>query len=210
MAKVGDILLQPETGWKRYDDTDKNIKYIGTWSNATSAPDRYYNKTTIATSIIGDKCRFRFYGTKLRIIGLAEPNLSDSVNISIDGTTYNFSTGFPSVLTAQCILFEKTGLALASHEVIITNNKAKAYSMDAIDIDSTGILMDKMYVLKKVSDSVTFYSSINSTGELYHHTDLSNIISNCGAFADNVNALYTKILSSADVQPPYKIMKIDF
>ncbi|WP_407929231.1 hypothetical protein [Clostridium hydrogenum] len=32
-AKVGNHLYSPEKGWKRYDDTNSLIKYVGNWEN---------------------------------------------------------------------------------------------------------------------------------------------------------------------------------
>lgn len=71
-AKVGDILLQPEDGWKRFDDSDSLIKYSGPWNVSTSV-DGSYNGTlhwTDYTSAGIVSASFAFYGTSLRIIGL--------------------------------------------------------------------------------------------------------------------------------------------
>ena len=48
-------LLQPETGWKRIDDTDSNIIYNGTgWANRTASGFNIYNNTWHYTFNVGD------------------------------------------------------------------------------------------------------------------------------------------------------------
>ena len=63
MANIGDQLLQPESGMKRIDNTNLNIKYSGTW--ITSNSTLYYNGSNIGTNVVGNSMEFYFYGTKL-------------------------------------------------------------------------------------------------------------------------------------------------
>ncbi|MGS5013123.1 hypothetical protein [Bacillus cereus] len=133
-AKVGDILLEPEPGWKRIDDADTNIKYDGKW--ALYKGDEYYNSTlhykykTIGTDPAS--IRFNFYGTKLRIIGILAKDYDSNATITIDGKTetINFSATQPKI---QAIVYEKLNLPLGSHSVKLDGI---FMNLDAIDIDS--------------------------------------------------------------------------
>ncbi|MCH5475162.1 hypothetical protein L4A40_18515 [Bacillus cereus] len=133
-AKVGDILLEPEPGWKRIDDADTNIKYDGKWALYKS--DDYYNSTlhykykTIGTDPAS--IRFNFYGTKLRIIGILAKDYDSNATITIDGKTetINFSATQPK---NQAIVYEKLNLPLGNHSVKLDGI---FMNLDAIDIDS--------------------------------------------------------------------------
>ncbi|MDA1763503.1 hypothetical protein PDK32_25040 [Bacillus cereus] len=133
-AKVGDILLEPEPGWKRIDDADTNIKYDGKW--ALYKGDEYYNSTlhykykTIGTDPAS--IRFNFYGTKLRIIGILAKDYDSNATITIDGKTetINFSATQPKI---QAIVYEKLNLPLGNHSVKLDGI---FMNLDAIDIES--------------------------------------------------------------------------
>ncbi|PDY71454.1 hypothetical protein [Bacillus cereus] len=133
-AKVGDILLEPDPGWKRIDDADTNIKYDGKW--ALYKGDEYYNSTlhykykTIGTDPAS--IRFNFYGTKLRIIGILAKDYDSNATITIDGKieTINFSATQPK---NQAIVYEKLNLPLGDHSVKLDGI---FMNLDAIDIDS--------------------------------------------------------------------------
>ncbi|EPC8408909.1 hypothetical protein ACR3AM_003183 [Bacillus thuringiensis] len=133
-AKVGDILLEPEPGWKRIDDADTNIKYDGKWALYKS--DDYYNSTlhykykTIGTDPAS--IRFNFYGTKLRIIGILAKDYDSNATITIDGKTetINFFVTQPK---NQAIVYEKLNLPLGDHSVKLDGI---FMNLDAIDIDS--------------------------------------------------------------------------
>lgn len=138
--KVG---IVPESGWKRFDDRDSSLIYSGTWSKTTNSTS--FGGTLVETSTLDSSLRFKFKGTKLRIIGAVNnsgSNIgSDNIEISIDGNKELMSCSSPSILYAAW-LYEKTGLADGVHEVIITNKIAsKKIWFDAIDIDSNGLLV---------------------------------------------------------------------
>lgn len=149
MAIVGQQLTAPESGWRRYDNTDSRIKYTGTWSTTTSVPSRYFNSTIISTSLVNDYCEFKFYGAKFRLISWYDSNISTSVDVIIDDVTYNFSL-YNATTIGQILVFEKLNLTLGVHKVKIKNNTTKVMSIDAIDIDSTGYLAHP--ILNQISD----------------------------------------------------------
>ncbi|GEA16821.1 hypothetical protein E308F_30670 [Moorella sp. E308F] len=141
MAVVGQQLTAPESGWKRYDDKNPCFKYQGQWADYVYSS--HYQGSHKATSIQNDKVSFKFYGTKLRIIGYRSSEYSTSIEIKIDGIAYIYSQQGASQF--QTILFEATGLMLDQHLVEIKKLDASgtnAYiGLDAIDIDSTGRLL---------------------------------------------------------------------
>ncbi|PEB02154.1 hypothetical protein [Bacillus cereus] len=143
-VKVGDVLLQPEPGWKRFDDTDSNIRYIGSWSKSTSPA--WYNKTASQTyKKEGSYAEFKFKGSAFRIIATydtAQYNYND-VKISIDGTTETYTTVGPNYVQ-QTLVYEKLRLSQGEHVVRISPGSAadKILSIDAIDIKNPGDMLN--------------------------------------------------------------------
>lgn len=137
---VGQQLLAPESGWQRLDDTNTKIAYSGTW---TRYSDPHYNGSLNESNIYGDTIKFNFYGTMLRIIYAKASNRDSNIIITIDGIQYNYNP-YNSTLLYQIIVFEKIGLDLKVHNVVITKgtNSATYFGLDAIDIDSSGYLID--------------------------------------------------------------------
>ncbi|AKR12886.1 TPA: hypothetical protein ROY16_004176 [Bacillus thuringiensis] len=140
LAKVGDVLTQPELGWKRFDDTDSNIKYIGNWVAVQNIEDRFngtlhYKHSSHGTEPIA--IEFHFKGTKLRLITLVSKIYDKDLQITIDGVTETFSSSRDTV-AAQILTYEKLGLSNSIHTVRITGIYA---NLDAIDIDDTGELI---------------------------------------------------------------------
>ncbi|MFV8520916.1 hypothetical protein [Bacillus sp. SBS7] len=139
--KVGEVLKEPETGWKRFDDRDPNILYQGNWIKNENITTHYRGTFHNKPSSSGDdsiiKALFDFSGTKIRIIAFMTTGSYDVGTIKIDGEAFNFSyiKGTP---TAQCLVFEKTGLDSGVHKVELSG---RYINLDAIDIDDTGELI---------------------------------------------------------------------
>lgn len=138
---VGQQLTNPEAGWQRYNDKDSLIVYTGSWVDEGASG--LWLDDDKATNTYGATVGFKFYGTKLRIIGTTYTNRDAVINITIDGVLYNFSAA-SSDLKYQVIEFEKLDLPLSLHSVHITKgtNNTKYFTLDAIDIDATGYLSD--------------------------------------------------------------------
>jgi hypothetical protein len=64
MAAIGSSLTSPEIGWRRYDDQDSRIKYIGTgWNLGTyTTGTAFYNRTAMYGLDSNDIISFKFYG----------------------------------------------------------------------------------------------------------------------------------------------------
>ncbi|AYB37507.1 hypothetical protein [Brevibacillus laterosporus] len=143
MAKVGEQLLIPESGWRRIDDTHPCISYIGNgWTRNVSSA--YYNGSyTWTSNPSGTKIKFSFIGTKIRIISSVH-SIARSENqlISIDGVIEKYSLlGIETI--QQCLVYEKIGLPKGLHHVEITIDDPSNdvnHMLDAIDIDYDGLL----------------------------------------------------------------------
>ncbi|MBP2633089.1 MAG: hypothetical protein H6Q70_3717 [Firmicutes bacterium] len=141
MATVGEQLTAPETGWKRYDDTNSNISYLGTGWDVDSTYSPYNGGRSRNTAITSDRSiRFNFTGSNLRIIGILSSNWSNNLQISVDGITESFSQYNNATATSQVLNYEKLNLSNGEHSVIITNTASVYWGLDAIDIDETGEL----------------------------------------------------------------------
>lgn len=138
-ATVGDHLTSPETGWVRIDDKDLHIVYNGKWETRTNG--EHYNKSIKCTTSLSS-LRFKFYGTKFRIISDKNQDHSNNISIKIDGDEYFYST-LNNSYQLQRVVFEKKDLNLGYHTVEISNLKNGKYmNLDAIDLDDTGYLSE--------------------------------------------------------------------
>ncbi|HDR4895634.1 hypothetical protein OCB14_15305 [Bacillus cereus] len=134
-AKVGDILKEPEPGWKRFDDTDSNIKYTGTWNHLANSKGYFNNTVSFHNSDHGNEpvtCEFAFSGTGIRII--SEHNNYSSyrypIQITIDGSSETYIIS-PKPPLQQCLAYEKLNLSAGIHTVVI---EAQENIIDAIDV----------------------------------------------------------------------------
>ncbi|PFU70233.1 hypothetical protein [Bacillus thuringiensis] len=129
-AKVGDVLKEPEPGWKRFDDTDSNFRYSGAWG-VTINPDKYGGSAHHCPS--NDRLatvKFQFYGKALRIIGWLSPSY-DTGQISIDNLPIENINYKSNTVKQQTLLYEKFDLADGVHTVSLSGLNI---NFDAIDI----------------------------------------------------------------------------
>ncbi|PZT52008.1 hypothetical protein [Paenibacillus silvae] len=151
-ASVGSVLKQPEEGWTRFDDRAPELVYSkDDWdliSNNETSGD--YNKTALgAKHKKKSEIKFKFEGSKIRLITNKSDSYSKNVAISIDGNIDYFSANSNSWLH-QIVAYEKLDLTYGLHEVIIWTETPSAnvvtydYRFDAIDTD--GVLVDYDYV----------------------------------------------------------------
>ncbi|HHY74266.1 MAG TPA: hypothetical protein GX497_13790 [Bacillus bacterium] len=141
-ATIGQQLLKPEEGWKRYDDTDPAIKYSVGWTKSTVTTENppNYNNTHSSTMLGGEKISFDFIGKSIRIIVRASPSRASQVKVTIDGIVNHYSEISP-ISIKQMLAYEKTNVKEGRHTVVIETIEAKIATLDAIDIDSTGFLI---------------------------------------------------------------------
>ncbi|WP_432408303.1 fibronectin type III domain-containing protein [Wukongibacter sp. M2B1] len=146
-AEVGDQLLEPEDGWERYDIApsenfiiSEKISFKGNYTNYPS-----WNQTIIWTTYSDETLKFKFQGTKIRVIGFPGSARADDITISIDGVIESMPYHKASGYQPMDLIYEKTGLENKVHEVIITSGTNASGSdydlvLDAIDIDEDGEL----------------------------------------------------------------------
>ena len=141
-ATVGQVLANPEEGWQRYDDTDSKIIYKGTWGYSATS-NLYYQNQNQYTTNVNSYYKFKFYGTKLRLlVGTNTAGHCTQVSVNIDGNVYYYNEN-STQFTGCFLAFEKKGLSPGYHTVIVTNTQDTKYmDVDAIDIDDSGYLVD--------------------------------------------------------------------
>ncbi|SFM11485.1 hypothetical protein [Pelosinus propionicus] len=141
MATIGNQLLQPENGWKRYSNMDSNILYIGSWITLADDANFWSREHHDLESSSGGQIQFKFKGTKIRLIDHRHPNRCSTLKAIIDGELFDFSEYGTS--QHRTIVFEKIGLENTIHtvELIQLPNSTGIFVLDAIDIDDTGELL---------------------------------------------------------------------
>ncbi|MGG4440787.1 discoidin domain-containing protein [Brevibacillus fortis] len=166
MATVGERLLTPEVGWRRYEQDDSALSYSGTWviqtSNTMSAGSAIYAERTGE-----NKVRFDFYGTRLRILGMANSGYHPDLKVVINGVPESYSAAIGSQNQGSILQYEKLGLELKRHSVEISSTvEGYWWYIDAIDIDSNGRLFHPDEVAKvndlKVGKRIRFHYSATS------------------------------------------------
>ncbi|NFH89158.1 Ig domain-containing protein [Clostridium botulinum] len=144
-ATVGEQLLQPEDGWKRYDDTNENIIYSGNgWNNSTFFTDGRFGQTTKVCVNPNNETtiKFKFKGSKLRTYGAGYSTMYSHNIISIDGIKHNMANwSYISNNVIGCS-FEIRDLQYKDHIVTIEYGGSERIYLDSIDIDDTGYLVD--------------------------------------------------------------------
>ncbi|KFX58371.1 Ig-like domain-containing protein [Clostridium botulinum] len=153
-ATVGEQLLQPEEGWKRYDDNDSSITYSTklshdskSWFNSNSLEWCYNN--TITDCVYGintenEYCEFNFYGSKLRVISPYWWSSTPSVDVYIDNKLIGNFSEKGSSDKYQVMVYEIDELNFSKHSVKIVNkdNSGAYFCIDAIDTDYNGYLVN--------------------------------------------------------------------
>ncbi|OME44718.1 hypothetical protein BSK59_33200 [Paenibacillus odorifer] len=138
VISIGALLPAPESGWKRYDNSNSAIQFIGSgWAIDTNSG--YYQGSAKFTKTPTDSLKFSFIGTKLRIISINDVWSALTATIKIDGVAQVYTQYHNN--GNQVLVFEKTGLSQSHHTIEIIASGATStlnVNLDAIDIDSTG------------------------------------------------------------------------
>ncbi|MGE8037688.1 Ig-like domain-containing protein [Lysinibacillus sp. NPDC093692] len=137
-AVIGDSLLTPELGWKRYDGNNPKITIGNLTDYSVPTFEKFYKGTT---AFFGNNntASFIISGTKFRIFGAIYHNRSSSVEVSIDGNvvdTYSYNTQLNHATVYQRLVYEKNNLSSGTHLIVIKNlDITKPFEIDAIDVD---------------------------------------------------------------------------
>jgi len=143
---MGDELKLPEDGWKRFDNNDSAFIYLGdNWREATDSV--WYNDTLKYTFEYkrGTKIKFKFYGTKLRLVQTRGSKYSSNTLITIDGGNPEKLDCYTSEYEykRQRLVYEKSSLSLGVHYVEMNCGDDRIYGLenDAVDLDEDGYLI---------------------------------------------------------------------
>lgn len=196
MANIGDILLQPESGWRRYDDRYSGLVYSGSTSYSSSAPS--YNGTHTQFNYNGTipKVNFTFYGKAIRLILNVTSICTTSAKISIDGIIHNFNASITGETIYSVLRFEKLFSTNETRKVEIYIND-KYLVLDAIDIDKDGHICDINCNISHhknflIGDSNNVYSISDTDFTKYKISELSKSFINFNGMAlDNTMILNT-------------------
>ncbi|WP_312522749.1 hypothetical protein [Anaerospora sp.] len=164
MATIGQPLSVPEAGWRRYDNADSRIKYIGdNWVHQTEQGTQYWYNNTVAIGDYDSSMLFKFYGTKIRFICRSSAGRSDNIQVIIDDSITEYFSNVTATVSEYRLNYEKTGLELGHHTVRITNKATNGYGLhwDCMDIDADGYL-----VLSKALLAVTMADGARKEYEL--------------------------------------------
>lgn len=179
MAIVGEQLLQPETGWKRYDES--NIRSIN--KNCSSeANSAYYGGSITLLKSTDSSYKFKFYGNKLRLISDKNSNRpKDNTKITIDGIEY-IANSYNSQPIPQVLAISLENLENSIHEVVISPVKEGFVVVDCIDINEDGYIVDlpleKNSIINviKVGEYIPCnYTYNNGFTDFYSGTDMNFI-----------------------------------
>lgn len=169
-AEKGDVLKKPEIGWKRYDDASKLIKYSGDWVYDDYLSSDSYNNTLHRSVSPNCEIKFKFNGTKLRIITSDGSDRSNNIKVTIDGINYSLDE---TIGDKECTMtFEISGLDKLDHEVTISRNDGDIgqINFDAVDIDSDGnmlslpdgLTLNKTFDSLKVGETDNLVATVDS------------------------------------------------
>ena len=142
-AKIGDVLKLPEKGWKRYDDRDSRIRYLGNDWTAWDADKQNYKGTAyilqqgLSSDIISNSSvKFKFSGSKFRFITCRYNEHTSTLRIVIDGIENIVNIQGDDL--HEMIAFEKLDLDEGVHDVKIYSGDGIRFAIDAFDIDESG------------------------------------------------------------------------
>ena len=137
--QVGDVSLRPDYGYKRFYSDNKKVSYIGNWTEVPSNIDPNHSNMVLGDGETLGTIKFKFYGTKLRIIANRLTNGADNVKISIDNSLTEEFTTMHNVSQQRVIVYENTALSKAVHIVAIEVTKTP-FIIEAIDVDSVDLI----------------------------------------------------------------------
>lgn len=161
MATVGQLLLNPEKGWKRINSDQTIFVRTGTWKR--------WDETQVAGSTVS----FSFYGTKLRIIGSRVWDATSSADLYIDGEKVYTINESAAGSTGGTLEYENTTLADQLHTAKVINNAISGNgwlyfnAIDVTDVIPTNLTAtagdSKVTLLWDVVDGATSYTVKRST-----------------------------------------------
>ncbi|MCC0635244.1 MULTISPECIES: hypothetical protein [unclassified Clostridioides] len=191
MAVIGEQLLQPESGWKRYDEANIQAIIKGTFWGKENF-NGFYGGSSIWLKSIDSSYKFKFYGNKLRLISDRNTNRpQNNTKLVIDGVEYICNTYGQT--NGQILAIDVGNLEDSIHDVVISPVKEGLATIDCIDINSDGYILDlalernktinKLEVGEYIPCNYSYYDGFSSfyTGKdinfiCVSHTDRQSIL----------------------------------
>jgi len=138
-ATIGEPLLEPEDGWKRYDFVDNSyFEIVGLFENEVN--ENAYNSTRLYSNDSTKNIKFSFSGDSIRLICGFAFDRSNNVVIKIDGIEYQFNTHQDGSLEYQLLAYEKLNLGDGVHNIEIFDDSGYYLDIDAIDLNDTATM----------------------------------------------------------------------
>ncbi|OUB26106.1 hypothetical protein BK708_14655 [Bacillus thuringiensis serovar yunnanensis] len=167
MAYIGQVLKNPETGWKRYDDANTLITYEGDWRIAESSYAAYGKYHLCAGK---SKIRFSFVGSKLRIIGGTHKGWTGTVYVEIDGENCGTYTNYNPASYGEysILLYEKNDLEYKVHNVVLHTDQIS--TLDALDFGEPGGLVTPIKVGNILKEPQLGWTRFDDTDSNFHYS----------------------------------------
>ncbi|EJP81447.1 hypothetical protein [Bacillus cereus] len=167
MAYIGQVLKNPETGWRRYDDANTLITYEGDWRIAESSYAAYGKYHLCAGK---SKIRFSFVGSKLRIIGGTHKGWTGTVYVEIDGENCGTYTNYNPASYGEysILLYEKNDLEYKVHNVVLHTDQIS--TLDALDFGEPGGLVVPIKVGDVLKEPQLGWTRFDDTDSNFHYS----------------------------------------
>ncbi|HHY0838815.1 hypothetical protein PDN49_10660 [Bacillus cereus] len=167
MAYIGQVLKNPETGWRRYDDDSTLITYEGDWRIAESSYAAY-GKYHLCSG--KSKIRFSFVGSKLRIIGGTHRGWTGTVYVEIDGENCGTYTNYNPASYGEysILLYEKNDLEYKVHNVVLHTDQIS--TLDALDFEAPGGLVNPIKVGDVLKEPQLGWSRFDDTDSNFRYS----------------------------------------
>lgn len=191
MAIIGERLPKPEAGWKRYDESDIRAVIKG-FFGGEEPHNVFYGGSSIWLKSIDSSYKFKFYGNKLRLISDRNTNRpQNNTKLIIDGVEHICNTYGQT--SGQILIIDVVNLDDSIHDVIISPVKEGLATIDCIDINEDGYIIDlsleKNRIINQIkvgeyiscnynynNDFTDFYSGTDMNFICVNHTDIESIL----------------------------------
>lgn len=219
MATIGQPLTAPEAGWRRYDDADSRILAYGNTGTNKQDTGFYNNYSRWLSDTSSSSFQFKFYGSKLRILGCTDYNrrADKAIVVEIDGVRKISYSQYSAHTVYRSLEVDISNLEAGIHTVRILNapddNLDSLFVLDAIDIDSNGYLLLQISVNLTATaddskvilswDAVTGVTSYNvkraTTAGGPYTTIANNVTTTSYVDTDVVNGTYYYVVTAITV-----------